>query len=99
VEEWNPVRKSSHRNIHKYALTSPHGKSHNQIDHILIDRRWLSNVLDLLSFRGNDYNSDHSLVVTKFRERLAVNKQATQYFDGERFNLREMSWGLKTLSD
>jgi len=29
-----------HRNIHKYTWTSPDGKTHNHIDHILIDRRW-----------------------------------------------------------
>ena len=29
-----------HRNIHKYALTCPDGKTHNQIDHILTDMRW-----------------------------------------------------------
>jgi hypothetical protein len=28
-----------YRNIHKFTLTSPDGKTHNQIDHILIDRR------------------------------------------------------------
>jgi len=28
-----------HRNIHKYTCTSSDGKTHNQIDHILIDRR------------------------------------------------------------
>jgi hypothetical protein len=36
-----------HRNIHKYTWTSPDGNTHNQIDHILIDRRRHSNVLDV----------------------------------------------------
>ena len=34
------------RNIHKYTWTSPDGKTHNQIDHVLIDRRWHSNITD-----------------------------------------------------
>jgi endonuclease/exonuclease/phosphatase family metal-dependent hydrolase len=28
-----------HHNIHKYTWTSPDGKTHTQIDHILVDRR------------------------------------------------------------
>jgi hypothetical protein len=54
---------------------SPDGKAHNQIEHILVDRQRHSNVLDVRSFRAADCDSDHNLVVAKFRERLAANKQ------------------------
>ena len=71
-----------HRDIHKYTWTTPDGKTQNQIDHILIDSRWHSNILDVRSFRGADYDIDHYLVVAKVRERLAVSKQEAQIFDG-----------------
>jgi hypothetical protein len=44
----------SHHNIHKHIWTSHDGVTHNQIDHVLIDKRWHSNILDVLSFRGGD---------------------------------------------
>ena len=34
-----------HRDIHKYTWTSPGGKTHNLIYHMLIDRRWQLNTL------------------------------------------------------
>jgi len=66
VTSKNLVIKSTmfpYRNIPKYNWTSPHGKTHNQIDHILIYSRWSSSVLDVRSFRGDDCDTDHYLVV------------------------------------
>jgi hypothetical protein len=36
-----------HRNIHIYTCTSAGEKTHKQIDHILINRRWNSSKLDV----------------------------------------------------
>jgi len=79
-----------HRKIHKYTWTSTDGKTHNQIDHTLIDKRWNSSILDVRSSRGADCDTDHYLMVAKLSERLAVNKQAAQNFDMDRFNLRNL---------
>jgi hypothetical protein len=38
--------------IMKYTWTSPDGTTHNNIDHILIDRRWHSSMLDVMIFHG-----------------------------------------------
>jgi len=57
---------------------------HNQIDHIMIDRKQHSSILDVRSFRGAECDTDPYLLVAKVRERLAVSKQEAQKFDGER---------------
>lgn len=41
-----------HHNINKFIWTSSDRKTYNQIDHIFIERRWHSSVLDVRSFRG-----------------------------------------------
>jgi hypothetical protein len=42
--------------IHKYILTPPDVKTHNQIDHMLIDERWDSDIV-VSSCRGADYDT------------------------------------------
>ena len=54
---------SPHRNIRKYSWTSPDRKTNDQIDHMLIDRRWHLSILDVRSVRGADCDTDHYLVV------------------------------------
>jgi hypothetical protein len=80
-----------HRNNHKYIWTSSDGKTHNQILHILVERRRHSSVLDVRSFRAADCDTVHSLVVVKVKESLAVNKQRPQIFHMEKFYLKKLN--------
>jgi len=72
-----------HRNSYKYTWTCPDGKTHKQVDRILIERRLYSSILDIQSFRGTDCDNDHSLVVTKVMERMAIIKEAAQNLMGK----------------
>ena len=83
----NLVVKSTfpHQNICKYTWTYPDGVTQNQTDHILVDRRWYLNMLNVRSFSRSDCDTDHYVVVAKVRERLAVSNQAALKFDVERF--------------
>jgi len=66
-------------------------KTHNQIDHILINRIWYSDILDVRFFREANCDTDHSLMVAKVRETLAASKQAAQKLGVERSNPRKLS--------
>jgi hypothetical protein len=68
-----------HDSIHKFTWTSPDGKTYSQVDHILINRKRHSSLLDVRSFRGADCVTDQYVVVAKVRERLAVGKQHTGF--------------------
>jgi hypothetical protein len=70
---------------------SPDGKTHNAIDYILVDKRRHPSVLDVRSFRAADCDIDHYLVVAKVWERLSMNKQRSQRFHMERFNLKKLN--------
>jgi hypothetical protein len=80
-----------HRKIHKFTWTSPDGKKHNQTDHILIERRWHSSILDVRLFRVAECDTDQHLVVAKFRERVAVSKQKMCRVHMERVSLKKLN--------
>jgi len=51
-------------------MAKKQGKTHNQIDHILIDRRWHLSITDVQSFWGADCDTDHYLVVANLGKDL-----------------------------
>ncbi|PSN43351.1 hypothetical protein C0J52_15555 [Blattella germanica] len=75
----------NHRDIHKMTWKSPDGNTFNQIDHILIDARHFSNLIDVRSYRGANIDSDHYLVVATIRGRIS-NVRKTFGSHGRKFN-------------
>lgn len=63
-----------HKNIHKVTWCSPNGQTENQIDHVLINRRHASDILDVRSCRGADCDTDHYLVRIKYKQRISLVK-------------------------
>jgi hypothetical protein len=84
-----------HRSIHKYSYTwkSPDGKMHYHIDHVLIDRRRHSSILDVRCFRGADCVTDRYTIVVNITEGLAVSKRLEEKMYVDRFNLKNLNEG------
>jgi len=53
-----------------YTWTSPDGKHRNQIDYILINKRWYSTIRDVKTKPGADCGTDHELLVTTVQTKL-----------------------------
>ena len=76
--------------IHKYTWTSPTGIKHNQIDHVLVDKRRQSSIIDVRSLRGADCDTDHYLVVATIRERLSLKKGIKLHLVADRYKLKTL---------
>jgi endonuclease/exonuclease/phosphatase family metal-dependent hydrolase len=53
--------------IHQETWISLDGLTSNQIDHVMIDSRHATDILDVKSCRGADCDSDHYMVKIKYR--------------------------------
>ena len=67
-----------HREIHKQTWISPDRRTCNQIDHVLINRRFRTSMLDTRPIRSAESDSDHHLVCSRLRLKLkaAPNRHA-----------------------
>ena len=63
-----------HKSKHKGTWPSPDGNTTNQIDHVLVKRKFRTSLLDVRSYRGADCDSDHYLVISRICMKLTTKR-------------------------
>ncbi|XP_072375939.1 uncharacterized protein, partial [Diabrotica undecimpunctata] len=77
------------KNIYKVTWRSNDGRTRNQIDHVLIDGRHSSSIIDVRTRRGPDSDIDHFLVKAKLRTRISTQTTDKQ-MKIERWNVSKL---------
>ena len=81
----------NHKPSRRWTWHSPHGTHHNQIDYILVKKRFRSGIKTARTrtFPGTYVGSDHDMVMMTFQTRLKNSRKPTQPrigFDLEKLN-------------
>ena len=69
-----------HKDIHKGTWNDPAGRTVNQIDHVLINKRRATIVEDVKTMRGENGDSDHFLIRTIIRHKISCTYQKKQKY-------------------
>lgn len=78
------------KRIHLETWRSPGDRTSNQIDHVLIDARHKTNMMDVRSYRGANMDTDHYLVVTRVRAKINMCKYNLKKDEIERCNIEKI---------
>ena len=73
----------------KVKWTSPDGEHRNQMDCILCSQRWRSSIKSAKTIPAADYDSDHELLIAKFRIKLKKEGKTTRPF---RYDLNQIPY-------
>jgi hypothetical protein len=77
-----------HKDIHKVTWRTPDAHHFSQIDHLLIDSRHVSHLMDVRSHRCTNVDPDHFLIVSCIRARISNGKKSpgkkTEKYDYEK---------------
>ena len=60
------------KDIHKGTYKIPGTNDTNQIDHILMSKRWASDIKNVRTCRGANSDSDHFLVGSRLKQKIAL---------------------------
>ena len=89
-----------HAHRHSYTWRHPRGDSKTQIDHVLIDGRYFSDIIDVKTYKGANVDPDHLLVMVKLRQKLSVvnnqRSQPTPRLNLDRFKCADVLEGYAT---
>jgi len=69
-----------HKNIHKCTWNDPAGRTVNQIDHLLVNKRRAAIVGDVKTMREANCDSDHFLIRTTIRHQISRTYQKKQKY-------------------
>ena len=73
-----------------YTWTSPDGKNRNQIDYIMIEKRWSSTIQDVTTKPNADCDTDHELLVATMKLKLKCKKKVTRHVRYDVQNINEI---------
>ena len=95
------------KDIHKGTWKIPGTNDANQIDHVLVYKRWATDIENVRKYREANSDSDHFLVGAKHKQRIALitrnrtenrkrwNTYKFDETDVERYYQQEVQWKLQ----